>query len=130
MAYIIEHRLGHALARSVEQAKIALSTETTTTLRLEDHATALVNCAVDRTDMEQSISASVDQLTGCVTEGLAQAGVTSNDISCVFYTGGSSSVPCLQTAFRALLPKAVHTRGDLFGSVGLGLAIDAARRFA
>ena len=130
LAHIVEHRLGHALARAVEQAKITLSTEMTTTLRLEEHATVLVDCFVERTDMEQSISASVDQLTACVNEGLLQAGVSSNDIACVFYTGGSSSVPCLQAAFKALLPRAVHTRGDLFGSVGLGLAIDAARRFA
>ena len=130
LAHIIEHRFGHALARSVEQAKIDLSSETRTTLRLDDHATTLINCSIDRSEMEQSINASVNKLTGCVTEGLLQAGVSSDDIACVFYTGGSSSVPCLQAAFASLLPKALHTRGDLFGSVGLGLAIDAARRFA
>ena len=130
LAYIVEHRLGHALARTVENAKISLSTDMTAKLQLDDNATVLVNCSVDRADMEQSIRTSIEELTGCVTEGLVQAGVGSDDIACVFYTGGSSSVPCLQAAFAALLPTAVHTRGDLFGSVGLGLAIDAARRFA
>ncbi len=127
---VIEHRLGHALARSVESGKILLSDQQRAAIKLDYRANSLVECAVSRDDMEEAISAAVISLCDCVETGLKQAGVQASDITSVFYTGGSSSVPCLQSAFEALLPAATHKRGDVFGSVGLGLALDAARRFA
>lgn len=127
---IIEHRLGHALARSVESGKIQLSDQMRAGIQLDNGTSRLVECAVTRDDMEEAIGEAVISLCDCVQTGLGQAGVRPDDITSVFYTGGSSSVPCLQYAFEALLPSASHLRGDVFGSVGLGLAIDAARRFA
>jgi hypothetical chaperone protein len=44
-------------------------------------------------------------------------------------TGGSSSLPVVQTAVQASLPGVRIATGDLLGSVGTGLALDAARRF-
>lgn len=130
LATVIEHRLGHALARSVESAKIELSTSRSASIRLDNQASSLIDCAVSRNDVEEAIGAAVSKLGECVNEGLAKAQVQSQDIVSVFYTGGSSSVPCLRTAFEQLLPNATHKSGDIFGSVGLGLTIDAARRFS
>ncbi len=127
---VIEQRLGHALARSVESSKIQLSDEVRAGIQLDSGAATLVDCLVTRDDMEEAIGGAVASLCKCVQTGLGQAGVQAQDITSVFYTGGSSSVPCLQYAFEQLLPDAAHKRGDVFGSVGLGLAIDAARRFA
>ncbi|MFK7993206.1 MAG: Hsp70 family protein [Granulosicoccus sp.] len=130
LALVIENRLGHALARSVESAKIELSSLQCSSVRLDYAASTLIDCAVSRTAMDASIEAAVGKLCACVNEGLAKAGVQADDIVTVFYTGGSSSVPCLSAAFEQLLPRATHKRGDVFGSVGLGLTIDAGRRFA
>jgi len=129
LEYIVQHRLGHALARAVESAKISLSSEQVATVSLSSGATSLVECQAILSDMEQAIASAIDALKACVSEGLAQAGVQGSEIVSVFYTGGSSGIPCLRSAFEEMLPSAKHISGDAFGSVGLGLAIDAGRRF-
>ena len=42
---------------------------------------------------------------------------------------GSSGVGLLRQRIAALVPNARKVEGDLFGSIGAGLAIDAARKF-
>ncbi len=130
LEHIVQHRLGHALARVVESAKINLSNELAATISLSDGATQLVECQATRNDMDAAIGKAVESLRACVSEGLNQANVKGADIVSVFYTGGSSGIPCLRAAFEDLLPQAQHISGDTFGSVGLGLTIDAGRRFA
>ena len=60
---------------------------------------------------------------------LCDAGVAADAIDTVFFTGGSSGVPLLRQKIAALLPGAKCVEGDLFGSIGTGLALDAARKF-
>ena len=60
---------------------------------------------------------------------LKEAGLGPDDIDSVFFTGGSSGVRLLRERIGALAPQARHVEGDLFGSIGSGLAIDAARKF-
>jgi hypothetical chaperone protein len=50
-------------------------------------------------------------------------------VDTIFFTGGSSGVAALRAQIGALLPAARKVEGDLFGSIGAGLALDAARRF-
>jgi hypothetical chaperone protein len=71
----------------------------------------------------------VSRVVGAVRELLAAAGVKPELVDHVFITGGSSSVPVLRAAVTALLPAAEVVTGDLFGSVGVGLALDARRKF-
>jgi hypothetical chaperone protein len=47
----------------------------------------------------------------------------------VFFTGGSSGIPLLRQRIAALLPEARSVEGDLFGSIGAGLAVEAMRRY-
>jgi len=70
---------------------------------------------------------SVEQTVGGL---LADAGVRAEDIDSVFFTGGSSGVHLLRRRIAALVPQAKQVEGDLFGSIGTGLALDAARKFA
>lgn len=134
---VVENRLGHALARSVELAKIELSSVEYTRVQLAISQLAnqntmnnfLVDNKVSRTDLDASIQDAVMQLRSCLQAGIADAGVKTTDIMSVFYTGGSSRVPCLRSMYEEFLPHAAHKHGDVFGSVGLGLTIDAARRF-
>ena len=60
---------------------------------------------------------------------LAKAGVNSEAVDTVFFTGGASGVPLLRERIAALLPQARRIEGDLFGSIGAGLAVEAQRRF-
>ena len=63
-------------------------------------------------------------------EQLVDAGITAAGIDTVFFTGGSSGVPLLRERVLALTPQARCVEGDLFGSIGAGLALDAQRKFA
>ena len=59
----------------------------------------------------------------------ARDGVAAADVDTVFFTGGSSRVPRLRESVSALVPGARSVEGDLFGSIGAGLALDALRKF-
>ena len=60
---------------------------------------------------------------------MAAAEVKPERIQSVFLTGGSTGIPAVRNRILAHLPNARAVPGDMFGSVGLGLAIDAAQRF-
>jgi hypothetical chaperone protein len=125
---LVEGRAGHWLALRVEQAKIELSGAATVTLELDrlDPPEALT---VTRPAFEQSIGQLVDTVAATVRELLAEAGVAAERVDTIFFTGGSSGVAALRQRIGALLPGARKVEGDLFGSIGAGLALDAARRF-
>ena len=127
---IIDERLGHSLARAVELGKIKLSEHTETDIQLLNDEQMLIDVAVTRTDMQLAIENDVEKLRACVAQGLSEALLSPADVVNVFYTGGSSGVPYLRSVFEQMMPQARHTQGDAFGSVCLGLTIDAARRFA
>jgi hypothetical chaperone protein len=60
---------------------------------------------------------------------LVTAGVKADAVDTILFTGGSSSVPLLREQLARLLPGARRVEGDLFGGIGSGLALDAARKF-
>jgi hypothetical chaperone protein len=55
--------------------------------------------------------------------------VAPQQVDTVFFTGGSSGVAALRERIAAIVPDARRVEGDLFGSIGAGLAIDAANKF-
>jgi hypothetical chaperone protein len=65
-----------------------------------------------------------------VAKLLADAGVKAEQVDTIFFTGGASGIPLLRARIASLLPAARAVEGDLHGSIGSGLALDAARRFA
>jgi hypothetical chaperone protein len=71
----------------------------------------------------------VDQIGATLGALLAKAGVRGEAVDTVFFTGGASGVPMLRERIAALLPQARRMEGDLFGSIGVGLAVEAQRRF-
>lgn len=125
---VIEDRRGHALAGSVEEAKIDLASEPRAEIPLA------------WTDDGSSVTLSRDELAG-VTAHLAGniaarigtllklAGLGADDIDALFLTGGSTRLAHLKTAIESALPNAKVIEGDTFGSVGIGLTIEASRRF-
>jgi hypothetical chaperone protein len=50
-------------------------------------------------------------------------------IDTIYFTGGASGVPQLRARIAAELPAARSVEGDLYGSIGAGLAVEAARRY-
>ncbi|CAN7517493.1 Hsp70 family protein [Polaromonas sp. LjRoot131] len=126
---LVRQRSGHWLALQVEAAKIALSESGTTQIDLgriqPGHSFTL-----SRETFDASIAHLVADIERTVSQLMRTAGVQAAGIDTVFFTGGSSSVPLLRQRIAALLPDARRVEGDLFGSIGAGLALDARRKFA
>lgn len=125
---LVSERAGHALAMQVEEAKIALSDAAETRLDLGrvDPGQTLV---LQRAAFDAAIAALVDTVAQSVTGLLRDAGVPVDAVDTLFFTGGASSVPLLRERIAALLPQARRVEGDLFGSIGTGLTLDALRKF-
>ncbi|MFZ2269213.1 MAG: Hsp70 family protein [Azonexus sp.] len=125
---LIRERAGHWLADQVEQAKIALSAGETTPLSLQRFAPG-EQMLLSRSEFELASASLVGKVEGAVAHLLQQAGLAAQGIDTIFFTGGSSGIPQLRRRIAALLPSARVVEGDLFGSIGAGLAVDAARRY-
>jgi len=125
---VIEERTGHSIAMAVETAKIELSYTLATPIYLTEFIG--LDTGATRAMFDAVVTKPVVRITEAIAVVLAQAGVDAGQIGTVFMTGGSSSLPVVQTAVRACLPGVRVATGDLLGSVGTGLALDAARRFA
>ena len=126
---LIEERAGHWLALKVEEGKIALSASPEVALRLE-RLTPPVDLALTRDGFDRAVSHLVESVEKTVGALLRDAGVAPDAVDTVFFTGGSSGVQLLRERIAALVPQARRVEGDLFGSIGSGLALDAGRRFA
>ncbi|WP_296945877.1 Hsp70 family protein [uncultured Massilia sp.] len=125
---LIDERAGHWLAMRVEEAKIALSDTPEVALAL-DRLDPPELLRVTRAGFADAIGGLVDQVGATVRRLLADAGVAPERVDTVFFTGGSSGVAALRERIAASVPQARRVEGDLFGSIGAGLALDAARRF-
>jgi hypothetical chaperone protein len=125
---LVEDRAGHWLAMQVEEAKIGLSSAPAVTLGL-DRLDPPAELVVPRATFEEAIAGLVGTVTATVQDLLRDAGVKPGQVDTIFFTGGSSGVAALRAQIGALLPAARKVEGDLFGSIGAGLALDAARRF-
>mgnify|MGYP001028233297 CR=1 FL=1 len=79
--------------------------------------------------LEATIAADIERVAVTVGQTIADAGVKASDITAVFLTGGSTAIPLARQRILGLVPQASVIEGDMFGSVGLGLALDAQRKF-
>ena len=124
----LENRRGHEIAMAVEAAKIHLSDAVISAIRMPSEAVPEF-VEVRREDLRLAIEAMIDQLQAALLETLRMAQAEPGAVQTIFLTGGSTALPLVRDSLTALLPQAKVVAGDTFGSVGTGLAIDAARRF-
>ncbi|MCM8733535.1 heat-shock protein [Azospirillum sp. TSH7] len=125
---VVEHRQGHALAMAVERTKIALSDHEATELAL-DWGDGDLALAVDRDALNRATGSLAARIGSRIRDCLADAGVTADRIDAVFLTGGSTLLPQVRAAILAEAPGARVVEGNIFGSVGLGLTVEALRRY-
>jgi len=125
---LIDERAGHWLAMKVEEGKIGLSDAARVELALDRLAPPQTLTLV-RDDFDAAIGQPVASIEQTVLQLLADAGVAADAVDTVFFTGGSSGVRLLRAKIGALVPGARRVEGDLFGSIGAGLALDAVRKF-
>ncbi len=129
MIEVVNERLGHRLAGRVEEAKIALTDQLSTRFSFATEA-SLIETDIAQTDLDAALADSVDRIETTIRNALASAEVTTDAIDTLILTGGSTQVPVVSRRIRELLPNARAVSTDAFGSVGLGLALDAKRKFA
>jgi len=125
---IVSHREGHRLAGSVEVAKIALTAAPRTRVEFDGEEVDL-EVGVSRDQLSAAIAGAVDRIENKLREVVAIAGLTADRIDTLILTGGSTQIPTIMQRLRANFPDANFVETDAFGSVGLGLALDAARKF-
>ena len=125
---LIEERAGHWLAMQVEEGKIALSGAPDVQLHL-DRLVPPVHVDLTRDGFDGAIGHLVGSVEQTVQAMLRDAGVAADAVDTVFFTGGSSGVQSLRERIAAVVPSARRVEGDLFGSIGAGLALDAVRKF-
>ncbi|OWW19609.1 Hsp70 family protein [Noviherbaspirillum denitrificans] len=126
---LVDQRDGHWLAQKVEETKIALSDADEVPLLLDRLASDLA-FTLQRDAFNGAVAHLISGISKSVTDLLADAGIGPERVDTVFFTGGSSGVPLLRREIASMFPTAAHVEGDLFGSIGAGLAIDAARKFS
>ncbi|PXX44827.1 Hsp70 family protein [Undibacterium pigrum] len=131
---LVEERDGHWLAIKSEEAKILLSDQQSIDLPLErlrsKQAAAACHLALDQAGLQTSIAHLTSNIGDTVKTVLNMANIKPEQVDTVFFTGGSSGVRGLRQQIASIVPTATKVEGDLFGSIGAGLGLDAARRFA
>ena len=82
-----------------------------------------------RAALEAAVAPPLERIAQTIGAVLAQAGLRADQIGSVFMTGGSSGLPALRALVEGALPGVAIVTGDMLGSVGTGLALDARRKF-
>ena len=124
---VLVDRKGHHIAAEVEAAKIALSDQRKVMLSIRSRTP--VETPVTANDLDNAVHEDAMRIVHAIELCLQAADVKGDDIQSVFLTGGSTAIAEVRRQVLKLVPQARPVTGDLFGSVGLGLAIDAERRF-
>ena len=128
LARAVEDERGHALALDVEAAKIAVAQDGVTRLDLAVLEAGL-SVGIAHADLVRHTGLLADRIAARIGACLKAAALDAGAIDALFLTGGSTRLAHVRAAICACVPQARVIEGDTFGSVGTGLAIEAARRY-
>ncbi|MCF8511090.1 MAG: Hsp70 family protein [Rhodobacteraceae bacterium] len=129
LAHVVATRAGHGLAMEVEATKIALSDADAHRMALSG-LTGGPNPVATRAGLDAALAAGLARIGALIEQVLTQGGVAAAGVGTVFMTGGSSGLPALRKLVEQVCPGVPIATGDMLGSVGAGLALEARRRFA
>ncbi len=119
---LVTRNYGFELFRSVEAAKIALSSADQGVVALQKEDID-VRKVVSRGDWEAAIRPQVIAARAVVLATLAAAERDPGEVKHVVTTGGSSLIPAFREMLLASLPNAALSQADTFTSVAAGLAL-------
>ena len=116
------------LKEAAEQAKITLSSSTTTTINLpfitaNQNGPLHLTAELTRAKFEQMIAPLVERTKTPCLNALRDAGLSANEIDEVILVGGSSRIPCVQTLVKDLFGKEPHKGVNPDEVVAMGAAI-------
>ena len=120
---VLNERLGHRLANTVEQAKIAASLSGGDAPMVLDWIEPGLGSAVTAQGLVQFLAQPLEQVVACAQECAQLAGLASQGLDAIYLTGGSSALRPLRAALRVAFPDTPQLEGDLFGGVAAGLAV-------
>ena len=122
---VLEERLAHAMANSVEQAKIASS---------QSGAEAAIDLSCLARDwavplppeaLQQDLAPLLQRVVACALECTHAAGLQPGQLDAIYLTGGSSALRSFQDAMAQAFEGVPLVEGDLFGGVAAGLVYSA-----
>jgi hypothetical chaperone protein len=125
---ILERQLGHKLANAVEQVKIALSHNPTSTLAfsgINDMPTIEVN----QKSLSRYLEPPLERIGRTARKTLEIAGVTPDKVDHIVLTGGSTLLPDVRRTIVNCVPNARIVPSDPFVAVAKGLTKAAQRTF-
>ena len=125
---VLQQKAGHRMMVETESAKHKLSHEKNSHLDLSFIEPACI-IPVDQTGFNASIEELLSSILDTIHKTINLAKVKPAAIEAIFFTGGSTQIPIIRNKIIELFPNAEIICGDVFGSVGLGLTIEAERRF-
>lgn len=128
LARVIGEKSGHAIAMRVESGKITLTDTEAARIMLSD-LTGGPNPMASRDRFNTVISPALDRIGATMLDTLARANLAPHQIGTVFLTGGSAQMPSMHALVAHLMPNVTISTGDMLGSVGTGLALQARRLF-
>jgi hypothetical chaperone protein len=125
---VVTKRLGHHLAALAEQTKIDVALHGSSVILLdavEENLRAAFTDAQQADALEHKVARIIETANETVRRASAQA----DQVSAVYFTGGSTGLRFLTEQIAALFPNAKRVAGERFSSVATGLGIYAMRRF-
>ena len=116
------------LKEAAEQAKITLSSSTSTTINLpfitaNQNGPLHLTTELTRAKFEQMIAPLVEKTKIPCQNALRDAGLTASQIDEVILVGGSSRIPCVQTLVKEIFGKEPHKGVNPDEVVAMGAAI-------
>ncbi|WJF90251.1 Hsp70 family protein [Paraburkholderia bonniea] len=125
---VVERRLGHALAARAEEAKIGIAAGGETTIDL-DLIEDDLGLPFDEAQLIQAGQDETRRIVLAAHHTVQVAGVKPEDVSAIYFTGGSTGLAFLSGALAAAFAQAQPVFGDRLASVATGLGIHARRIF-
>ena len=126
---VLRGRQGHRVASQVENAKIAVAEGGAGSMDL-----AFIERDLAVPVSEPILSAAIDTLLKRIVQSaldaVKRAGIAPDEVTVLYFTGGSTGIAELRRAFQKTFPLARIAVGDKFASVARGLGTSAAKLFA
>ncbi len=124
--HVLQKHLGHYLLQAAETSKIKLSASLSDNIDISKVEHDL-HVLISRDNFEAYSHNLINGLQNTIQTTLTTAGIQSNQIDSVFLTGGTTQIPAVYNMIKGIFTNSQFVTGDIYGSVGKGLAIEAAR---
>ena len=129
LIHVLENKQGHEIMQNAEASKINLSDALHTQINLTNIDVDFL-IELSRKEFDQSVEKLVLDINDTIINTLSMAKIKADQVATVFLTGGTTLIPAVQEKLRSIFSKSEFIQGDIFGSVGKGLTIEANRLYA